>query len=91
MLLIAGFQAPSVALALAAFSVATALPFHRDFANQNQVIHFLKNLAIAGGFLDIVAFGAGAFSIDGRRGTAKPPSATSPASLERGLTGGSQT
>jgi putative oxidoreductase len=45
--------------------------FHANFADQNQMIHFLKNVMMAGGLLQIVAFGAGAFSLDTRvfRGT----------------------
>jgi putative oxidoreductase len=58
--------ATALCLALALFAVATALFFHHDFADQNQMIHFLKNLAIAGGLLQIAAFGAGALSLDGR-------------------------
>jgi putative oxidoreductase len=66
-LLIAGYQARFVALALAAFSLATAVSFHNNFADQNQMIHFLKNVMMAGGLLQIAAFGAGALSIDSRR------------------------
>jgi putative oxidoreductase len=40
--------------------------FHNNFADQNQMIHFLKNVMMAGGLLQIVAFGAGALSIDNR-------------------------
>src|ERR1700674_3119695 len=68
LLLIAGFQARIVAAALAAFSLATAVSFHSNFADQNQMIHFLKNVMMAGGLLQIVAFGAGALSIDNRGG-----------------------
>ena len=66
LLLIAGYQARSVATALALFSLATAVSFHSNFADQNQMIHFLKNVMMAGGLLQIVAFGAGAISIDNR-------------------------
>jgi putative oxidoreductase len=66
LLLIAGFQTRIVALALAVFSLATAVSFHSNFADQNQMIHFLKNVMMAGGLLQIVAFGAGPFSIDSR-------------------------
>ena len=66
LLLIAGYQARSVALALAVFSLATAAAFHNNFADQNQMIHFLKNVMMAGGLLQIFAFGAGAFSLDAR-------------------------
>ena len=67
LLLLLGFRTRPVALILAAFAVATALCFHRNFADQNQMIHFLKNLIIAGGLLQIVHFGAGAVSLDNRR------------------------
>ncbi|PTQ12681.1 LysR family transcriptional regulator [Sphingomonas oleivorans] len=70
LLLLAGYRARLVALALAGFSVVTALGFHADFADQNQMIHFLKNFAIAGGLLQVAAFGAGAISLDGRAGRA---------------------
>ncbi|RVH38523.1 DoxX family protein [Sinorhizobium meliloti] len=65
-LLVLGHRARWVALILAAFTLASAIGFHTDFADQNQMIHFMKNLAITGGFLQIAAFGAGAFSLDGR-------------------------
>jgi putative oxidoreductase len=60
------------ALALAGFSIVSAAIFHAHFGDQNQLIHFMKNIAIAGGFLTLAANGAGAFSIDAllaRRGT----------------------
>lgn len=66
LLLIAGWQTRLVALALVLFSFATAVSFHSNFADQDQMIHFLKNIMIAGGLLQIVAFGAGAFSLDNR-------------------------
>ncbi len=69
LLLIAGYRARYVAAALAVFSLATAISFHSNFADQNQMIHFLKNVMMAGGLLQIAAFGAGAFSIDNRRET----------------------
>ena len=68
LLLLAGYRVRPVAAVLAAWCVVTALFFHRDFADQNAMIHFLKNLMIAGGLLQIVHFGAGAFSLDARRG-----------------------
>jgi putative oxidoreductase len=67
LLLIAGYRARFVALALALFSLAAAVAFHSNFADQNQMIHFLKNVMMAGGLLQIAAFGAGALSIDNRR------------------------
>ncbi|VVD69285.1 DoxX family protein [Pandoraea fibrosis] len=69
LLLLSGFRARPVSLVLAIFSVATALVFHHNFADQNQMIHFLKNVMMAGGLLQITYFGAGAFSLDARRKT----------------------
>jgi putative oxidoreductase len=66
-LLVLGFQTRLVALVMAGFAIATALAFHNNFADQNAMIHFMKNFAIAGGLLQVAAFGAGAFSLDGRR------------------------
>jgi putative oxidoreductase len=65
--LIVGYQTRVAAALLAAFSIAAALAFHKDFADQNQFIHFFKNVAMAGGLLQVVAFGAGRFSLDARR------------------------
>lgn len=64
--LILGYRTRLVAATLAAFSALTAIAFHADFADQNQMIHFLKNVAMAGGLLQVVAFGGGRFSLDGR-------------------------
>lgn len=52
------------ALALAGFCVAAALIFHRDWSEQVQMIMFMKNFAMAGGFLLLYVQGAGAFSVD---------------------------
>ena len=68
LLLIAGYRARIVALFLAAFAVATALTFHSALADQNQMFHLLKNLAVAGGLLQVAAFGAGPLSLDVRQG-----------------------
>ncbi|MCE0461123.1 MULTISPECIES: DoxX family protein [Pseudomonas] len=65
--LIAGYRTRTTAAILAIFSVFTALIFHSALADQNQFIHFFKNIAMAGGLLQIVAFGAGRFSLDARR------------------------
>lgn len=64
--LLVGFQTRVTAAALAVFTLATAVLFHNNFADQNQMIHFLKNIAITGGLLQVIAFGAGAFSLDNR-------------------------
>ena len=66
-LLTVGYRAKLVALILALFSLATAVAFHANFADQNQMIHFLKNVMMAGGLLQIVYFGAGPFSLDSRK------------------------
>ena len=71
LLLIAGYRVRCVAAALALFSLATAMSFHNNFADQDQMIHFLKNVMMAGGLLQIAAFGAGALSIDNRRKTGR--------------------
>lgn len=64
--IILGWRTRVVAALLAGFSVLTALIFHNNFADQIQMIMFLKNLSIAGGFLLLVAHGAGPLSIDRR-------------------------
>ena len=64
--ILVGFKARLVAFALAGFSILSALLFHSDFSDQMQMISFMKNLSIAGGFLMIVAHGAGAYSLDNR-------------------------
>ena len=64
LLLIIGYQAKLSALVLAIFTLATALIFHTDFTNQMQLISFLKNFAIAGGFLILFINGAGKYSLD---------------------------
>jgi putative oxidoreductase len=66
LLLLLGFRARAVAFGLAVFTLATAIFFHRNFADQNQMIHFLKNIMIIGGLLQIAHFGAGRFSLDAR-------------------------
>jgi putative oxidoreductase len=65
--LIAGYHTRVVAGVLAIFCLITALCFHMHLGDQNQFIHFLKNVAMAGGMLQVVAFGAGRFSLDARR------------------------
>ena len=63
-LLIIGYQTRFSALVLALFTLTLAVIFHTDFSNQIQLISFLKNIAITGGFLIIFARGAGKYSID---------------------------
>ena len=65
--IIAGWHTRIAAFLLAGFTVVSALLFHSNLADQNQMIHFMKNVSIAGGFLLLVANGAGRWSLDGRR------------------------
>ena len=67
LLIVIGWQTRLVAIGLAIFTLVAAYLFHMNFGDQNQAIHFMKNVAIAGGFLILAAGGAGAWSIDGRR------------------------
>ena len=62
--IIVGWQTRITAFLLAGFTLLSALLFHNNFADQVQSILFLKNVSIAGGFLVLVANGAGAFSLD---------------------------
>jgi putative oxidoreductase len=68
-LMIAGYQSRAAASILAVFCVATAVFFHTNFADPDQIFHFIKNVVMTGGLLQIAAFGAGAVSIDNRRKT----------------------
>ncbi len=65
--IVIGFQARLTALGLAGFCILSAVLFHADFSDQMQMMSFMKNITIAGGFLMIVAHGAGAYSLDNRR------------------------
>ncbi len=61
---LSGFLTRWAAIGLALFSIASAFLFHFQLADQAQLVHFFKNLAMAGGFLVLAAQGAGAFSVD---------------------------
>ena len=63
-LVIVGYQARIAAGILAIFCVLTAFLFHFDFSNQAQLISFLKNVGLAGGFLFIVANGTKDWAVD---------------------------
>lgn len=71
--ILVGFQTRYLAYALALFSIVTGVVFHMGQGGDNQMmvvinqIMFLKNLAIAGGFLALATAGAGAWSLDARR------------------------
>lgn len=62
--ILAGFQTRLVAILLGGFTVLAGLLFHYQPADQMQMILFMKNLAIAGGFAALFAAGPGRFSID---------------------------
>ena len=64
--MILGYRARLAAAMLAEFCIATAVLFHSNVADQNQLVHFLKNIAMTGGLLQVVAFGAGRFGLDAR-------------------------
>ena len=64
--IIVGWKTRIVAFLLAGFTLLSAVIFHSNFADQIQMIMFLKNLSIAGGFLLLVVHGAGRISVDQR-------------------------
>ena len=66
LLIIVGYKTKFSAIILALFAILLAVIFHTDFSNQMQLMSFLKNFAIAGGFLIIFIRGAGKYSIDQR-------------------------
>jgi len=66
--IVLGWQTRIVAFLLAGFCVLSAVIFHGNIGDQGEQIQFLKNLGLAGGFLLLVAHGAGAWSLDNRRG-----------------------
>jgi putative oxidoreductase len=70
--LVIGYQTRLTGTVLAVWCIATAFVAHADFSNTDQMIHFLKNVAMAGGFLQLVAFGAGNWGLDARRGSVAP-------------------
>ena len=64
LLLIVGYKTKWVASIMALFTFAVAIIFHTDFSEGMQMMFFLKDLAIAGGFMLIVAYGPGKISLD---------------------------
>jgi putative oxidoreductase len=65
--IIVGWQTRIAAYLLAGFTILAGLIFHSNFADQTQMIMFMKNIAIAGGFLLLASYGAGAYSLDNRQ------------------------
>lgn len=64
--IIIGWQTKLAAAALALFTIASAVLFHHNFSDQIQTIMFMKNIAISGGLMLLVVYGAGACSLDNR-------------------------
>ena len=60
----AGYQTRIAAASLSLFCIATAIIFHNDFSDQMQLTAFLKNIALAGGFLFLVVNGAKGYCLD---------------------------
>jgi len=69
--ILAGLWSRWIAIALAGFSIVSALVFHAEFGDQMQAINFWKNVAMAGGFLFLAANGPGALSLDARFGRSR--------------------
>ena len=63
-LIIIGYQTRIAAGALSLFCLSTAVIFHTDFSDQMQLIAFMKNIALAGGFLFLVVNGAKGYCLD---------------------------
>ncbi len=70
-----GVQTRWVSLALALFTLGAGIGVHYHPDNAGQMIHFMKNIAIAGAFLTFVANGAGALSVDGMLGKGRAATA----------------
>jgi putative oxidoreductase len=67
LLMLVGYQTRPVALALAVYTLVAAFIAHTNFADANQLTHFMKNMAIVGGSLAFFVSGAGAYSLDRRK------------------------
>jgi putative oxidoreductase len=67
--IILGWHTRLAAFLLAGFTLLSGILFHGNIGDQMQMIMFMKNVAIAGGFMMIVALGAGPWSIDNRKGS----------------------
>ena len=64
LLLIVGYKTKLAAFVMALFTFTVAIIFHTDFSEGMQMIFFLKDLAIAGGFMIILVYGPGKISLD---------------------------
>ncbi|WP_255555308.1 DoxX family protein [Trinickia mobilis] len=70
--LVLGYRTRAVAAVMAIFTLVTGLAFHNDLSDSHQVINLLKNIAIAGGFLQVIVLGAGALSLDAFLASRRP-------------------
>ena len=66
--ILVGFQTRIVAIVLAIFTLAATVVAHLNFADQMQMLMLQKNLGLTGGFLLLAVLGAGAYSVDAKRG-----------------------
>jgi putative oxidoreductase len=82
LLLIIGYRARAVAAGLAIFTLLTAVLFHSNLADQNQMIHFMKNIAIIGGLLQVSAFGTGRLALDRLFGRTDAPASAAHVAAE---------
>ena len=64
LMIIIGYKTRVIATLFSIFCIILAIIFHHDFSNQMQLVSFLKNLALAGGFLFLVVSGPGKISLD---------------------------
>lgn len=70
LMILFGLKTKFAALILALFTLLAAFLFHGDFGDDMQMMLFMRNLAIAGGFFVLMASGAGRFSVDARKASA---------------------
>lgn len=68
LMVLVGFKTRIASFMLAGFTIVAALLFHFKLADQMQALLFWKNVAVTGGFLALMIAGAGAWSVDGKRG-----------------------
>ena len=64
LMIVIGYKTRVIATLFSIFCITLAIIFHNDFSNQMQLVSFLKNLGLAGGFLFLVVSGPGKISLD---------------------------
>jgi putative oxidoreductase len=70
-LVLIGYKTRLAALMMAGFCIVATSLFHTQFSAGGELAHFTKDLAIAGGFLFMIAYGPGPLSVDARLGRTK--------------------